>query len=264
MVPSSGQEVAEGSRKRGTKHDVSAAIDAVGGNHRGGTGFFVLGACTVDRGSATGSAKKHAAPPELAVTPGDKARDVRVGAEVGPLVTGGRITAVRIVDDAGTLVRRRATRGRIGLGAERPVAPAAHLHRGGDRHRRLRADHHPHHHLHHRGGVDEAADQQHPVLRRQADVRHRDAGDDRLRSANRQGGRAPTCSVDCSSRRIRRSRAPGPGWRTAVRSTTGPPTSGGPARPSVSGPAWRVCRSARTTSVTPTAPRRPGSDGRSR
>ena len=93
--------------------------------------------------------------------------------------------------------------------------------------------------------VDEAADHQHPVLRRQADVRHRDAGDRRrsTRPFRRRPGR--TCSGGCSSRRTRRSRAPGPGWTTAVRSTTGLPTSGGRARPSASGPAWRVCRSAR-------------------
>ncbi|WP_030491316.1 L,D-transpeptidase [Micromonospora chokoriensis] len=65
---------------------------------------LVLGGCTAGRESATGSAKKHAAPLELAVTPGDKARDVPVSAEVGTVVKGGRVTGVRLTDDKGKQV----------------------------------------------------------------------------------------------------------------------------------------------------------------
>ncbi|MET8094548.1 Ig-like domain-containing protein [Micromonospora sp. NPDC005220] len=64
---------------------------------------LALGACTIDGGSV-GSAKKHAASPELAVTPGDKARDVPVSAEVGAVVKGGRVTGVRLTDDKGKQV----------------------------------------------------------------------------------------------------------------------------------------------------------------
>ena len=214
---------------------------------------LVLGGCTTERKAAVRPAEQVVPSPELTLTPADLSRNVPLSAEVGAARHGR--------EDHRRAPRRRhghaghcgATRGRLGLGAERSVAAAAHLHRGGDRHRRLRGDHHPHHHLHHHGGVDEAAGEQHPVLRRQSDVRHGDAGDHRRSTRPSPRRPARTCSVGCSSRRTRRSQVPGPGWTTAARSTTGLPTSGGRARQSVSGPAWRVCRSARTRSATPSA-----------
>ncbi|BCB91741.1 hypothetical protein Psuf_090540 [Phytohabitans suffuscus] len=53
------------------------------------------------RGRAAG---QREAPPELAVTPADQARDVPISAEVGATVKGGRVTAVRITDDKGAEV----------------------------------------------------------------------------------------------------------------------------------------------------------------
>jgi lipoprotein-anchoring transpeptidase ErfK/SrfK len=66
---------------------------------------LVLGACIADGGPGGRAAKGRAAPPELTVTPVDRARDVPVSAEVGTAVKGGRITAVRITDDKGTQVK---------------------------------------------------------------------------------------------------------------------------------------------------------------
>ncbi|MGS2615031.1 Ig-like domain-containing protein [Micromonospora sp. LZ34] len=62
---------------------------------------LVLGGCTADRKPGEG----RAAPPELSVTPTDRARDVPVSAEVGTAVKGGRVTAVRITDDKGKEVK---------------------------------------------------------------------------------------------------------------------------------------------------------------
>ncbi|MEV4122290.1 Ig-like domain-containing protein [Micromonospora sp. NPDC049645] len=71
---------------------------------------LVFGGCTAARKSAEPKgavrpAERVAPPPQLTVTPVDLSRNVPLSAEVVPLVTGGRITGVRIVDDKGALVR---------------------------------------------------------------------------------------------------------------------------------------------------------------
>ncbi|MEV5766765.1 Ig-like domain-containing protein [Micromonospora sp. NPDC052213] len=65
----------------------------------------VLGGCTADRKPGAGAAERRATPLELTLTPGDRTRDVPVTAEVGTVVKGGRVTAVRIRDDKGAEVR---------------------------------------------------------------------------------------------------------------------------------------------------------------
>ncbi|MEU7781922.1 L,D-transpeptidase [Micromonospora parva] len=65
---------------------------------------LVLGGCTAERKPAARPAERVAPAPELTVAPADLSRDVPLSAEVVPLVTGGKITAVRLVDDTGTLV----------------------------------------------------------------------------------------------------------------------------------------------------------------
>ncbi|MFI7523938.1 L,D-transpeptidase [Micromonospora globbae] len=66
---------------------------------------LVLGGCTGERKSGARPADQSSPPPELVVTPVDKALNVPVTAEVGTAVKGGRITAVRIVDDKGKDVK---------------------------------------------------------------------------------------------------------------------------------------------------------------
>ncbi|RAO46566.1 putative L,D-transpeptidase LppS [Micromonospora noduli] len=66
---------------------------------------LVLGGCTTERKAAVRQAEQVVPSPELTLTPADLSRDVPLSAEVVPLVTGGKITTVRIVDDAGALVR---------------------------------------------------------------------------------------------------------------------------------------------------------------
>ncbi|WP_330440966.1 Ig-like domain-containing protein [Micromonospora sp. NBC_00821] len=66
---------------------------------------LVLGGCTTERKAAVRPAEQVVPSPELTLTPADLSRDVPLSAEVAPLVTGGKITAVRIVDDTGALVR---------------------------------------------------------------------------------------------------------------------------------------------------------------
>ncbi|MEU8115727.1 Ig-like domain-containing protein [Micromonospora sp. NPDC048947] len=66
---------------------------------------LVLGGCTTERKAAVRPAERVVPSPELTLTPADLSRNVPLSAEVVPLVTGGKITAVRIVDDTGTLVR---------------------------------------------------------------------------------------------------------------------------------------------------------------
>ncbi|SCF37192.1 L,D-transpeptidase [Micromonospora saelicesensis] len=65
---------------------------------------LVLGGCTTERKAAVRQAEQVVPSPELTLTPADLSRDVPLSAEVVPLVTGGKITAVRIVDDTGALV----------------------------------------------------------------------------------------------------------------------------------------------------------------
>lgn len=84
---------------------------------------LVLGGCTANRESATGSAKGHAAPPELAVTPGDKTRDVPVSAEVGTVVKGGRVTGVRLTDDKGKQVNAEPREDGSGWVPSAPLQP---------------------------------------------------------------------------------------------------------------------------------------------
>ncbi|MFE0528331.1 Ig-like domain-containing protein [Micromonospora parva] len=66
---------------------------------------LVLGGCTAERKPAARPAERVVPAPELTVAPADLSRDVPLSAEVVPLVRGGKITAVRLVDDTGTLVR---------------------------------------------------------------------------------------------------------------------------------------------------------------
>ncbi|WFE53065.1 Ig-like domain-containing protein [Micromonospora sp. WMMD1155] len=65
---------------------------------------LVLGGCTTERKSGGGPVQGRAVPPELTLTPSDRARDVPLSAEVGTTVKGGRISAVRITDDKGVQV----------------------------------------------------------------------------------------------------------------------------------------------------------------
>ncbi|WP_030490306.1 L,D-transpeptidase [Micromonospora chokoriensis] len=67
---------------------------------------LVLGGCTTERKPAARPPDRVVVPsPELTLTPADLSRNVPLSAEVVPLVTGGKITAVRLVDDTGALVR---------------------------------------------------------------------------------------------------------------------------------------------------------------
>ncbi|MGW5559434.1 Ig-like domain-containing protein [Micromonospora sp. NPDC003944] len=66
---------------------------------------LVLGGCTTERKVTARPAEQVVPSPELTLTPADLSRNVPLSAEVAPLVTGGTITAVRIVDDTGALVR---------------------------------------------------------------------------------------------------------------------------------------------------------------
>ncbi|MEO3770504.1 Ig-like domain-containing protein [Micromonospora sp. B9E7] len=66
---------------------------------------LVLGGCTAERKSAVRPVERRVPAPELTLTPADRSRDVPVSAEVTALVTGGKVTAVRIADDRGMLVR---------------------------------------------------------------------------------------------------------------------------------------------------------------
>lgn len=66
---------------------------------------LVVGGCTTERKAAVRQAEQVVPSPELTLTPADLSRNVPLSAEVVPLVRGGKITTVRIVDDTGTLVR---------------------------------------------------------------------------------------------------------------------------------------------------------------
>ncbi|WP_205780056.1 L,D-transpeptidase [Micromonospora ureilytica] len=65
---------------------------------------LVLGGCTTERKPSVRPAERVVPSPEVTLTPADLSRNVPLSAEVVPLVTGGKITAVRLVDDTGTLV----------------------------------------------------------------------------------------------------------------------------------------------------------------
>ncbi|MEV4812395.1 L,D-transpeptidase [Micromonospora avicenniae] len=66
---------------------------------------LVLVGCTADSKDGERHGKKHAAPPELTVTPGEGAKGVPISAEVGTRVAGGRVSAVRITDDKGKEIK---------------------------------------------------------------------------------------------------------------------------------------------------------------
>ncbi|RKN51249.1 L,D-transpeptidase [Micromonospora endolithica] len=66
---------------------------------------LLLGGCTVERKLGDRPANGPTAPPELAITPPDRTRDVPISAEVGTAVRGGRVTAVRITDDKGVQIK---------------------------------------------------------------------------------------------------------------------------------------------------------------
>lgn len=66
---------------------------------------LVLVGCTSESKPGDGHGAKHAAPPDLTVTPGDRTKDVPVSAEIGTRVAGGRVTSVRITDDKGKEVK---------------------------------------------------------------------------------------------------------------------------------------------------------------
>ncbi|MFI7575857.1 Ig-like domain-containing protein [Micromonospora sp. NPDC049497] len=84
---------------------------------------LALGACTAEGKPAGRPAQGQAAPPELTVTPADRARDVPLTAEVGTAVTGGRITAVRITDDKGGQVRAEPREDGSGWVPAAPLQP---------------------------------------------------------------------------------------------------------------------------------------------
>ncbi|MGK5740887.1 Ig-like domain-containing protein [Micromonospora sp. URMC 103] len=84
---------------------------------------LVLVGCTADSERGTGHHAKKAAPPELTVTPGDQARDVPVSAEVGTRVAGGRVTAVRIVDDKGKEIKAEPREDGSGWVPSSPLQP---------------------------------------------------------------------------------------------------------------------------------------------
>ncbi|RKN50373.1 L,D-transpeptidase [Micromonospora endolithica] len=67
----------------------------------------VLGGCTTERKPGTRPAEgaEGWAPPELIITPADRASDVPITAEVGAAVKNGMVTAVRITDDKGVEVK---------------------------------------------------------------------------------------------------------------------------------------------------------------
>ncbi|MFU8874058.1 Ig-like domain-containing protein [Micromonospora sp. SL4-19] len=65
---------------------------------------LVLGGCIAER-KGSRPAEGRAGPPELTITPADRASDVPISAEVGTVVKGGRITTVRITDDKGAEVK---------------------------------------------------------------------------------------------------------------------------------------------------------------
>ena len=125
--------------------------------------------------------------PELTLTPADLSRDVPLSAEVVALVTGGKITAVRLVDDTGTLVRAEPREDGTAWVPTTPLRPqhtyTAAVTATGDSGRTTTRT----------TTFTTAAASTKPQVsstlyfRRQT-VRHRDAGDRRLRSAHRQGG----------------------------------------------------------------------------
>ncbi|MFI7490096.1 Ig-like domain-containing protein [Micromonospora echinaurantiaca] len=83
---------------------------------------LVLGGCTADRKGAE-SAKGRSAPPEVSLTPTDRARDVPISAEVGTTVKGGRVTAVRITDDKGKEVKAEPREDGSGWVPSTPLQP---------------------------------------------------------------------------------------------------------------------------------------------
>ncbi|PZF84780.1 L,D-transpeptidase [Micromonospora deserti] len=66
---------------------------------------LALASCTAEWKPGDRAAEGRAAPPELTVTPVDRAKDVPISAEVGTAVKGGRITDVRITDDKGKQIQ---------------------------------------------------------------------------------------------------------------------------------------------------------------
>jgi lipoprotein-anchoring transpeptidase ErfK/SrfK len=64
---------------------------------------LVITACTEDR--KPGVAEERSTQPELTLTPGDRATEVPVSAEIGTRVTGGQVTTVRLSDDTGKEVK---------------------------------------------------------------------------------------------------------------------------------------------------------------
>ncbi|PWU51937.1 hypothetical protein DLJ47_20265 [Micromonospora sp. S4605] len=83
---------------------------------------LVLGGCTADRKGAE-SANGRSAPPEVSLTPTDRARDVPISAEVGTTVKGGRVTAVRITDDKGKDVKAEPREDGSGWVPSTPLQP---------------------------------------------------------------------------------------------------------------------------------------------
>ncbi|MGN9778303.1 Ig-like domain-containing protein [Micromonospora sp. H33] len=84
------------------------------------TAPLALGGCTADRKPG---GEGRAAPPELAVTPADRARDVPVSAEVGTSVKGGRVTSVRLTDDKGGQVAAEPREDGSGWVPSAPLKP---------------------------------------------------------------------------------------------------------------------------------------------
>jgi hypothetical protein len=61
---------------------------------------LAVGACTAGQREAVKPGHGKAAP-SLTVTPADRTKNVPISAEVGAKVSGGKITAVKLVDDKG-------------------------------------------------------------------------------------------------------------------------------------------------------------------
>ncbi|MEU8300693.1 Ig-like domain-containing protein [Micromonospora sp. NPDC048909] len=84
---------------------------------------LILAGCTAGREADDKPGGGRAAPPELTVTPGDQAKDVPISAEVGTRVAGGRVTAVRIIDDKGKEVKAEPREDGSGWVPSAPLQP---------------------------------------------------------------------------------------------------------------------------------------------
>ncbi|MCZ7437216.1 Ig-like domain-containing protein [Micromonospora sp. WMMC241] len=81
---------------------------------------LAVGACTAGPKSVVRHAE--AAPPSVAVTPADRARDVPISAEVGTRVSNGKVTGVKLTDDKGRPVPAQAREDGSGWVPDRPLA----------------------------------------------------------------------------------------------------------------------------------------------